>query len=233
MAYQLGIIGGIGSEASSFLYEKILKSTAVEKDQDHIDMIILNHASIADRTSYILNNEKENPLPSFLSDIELLNSLHVELIVIPCNTSHYFYEKFSNASTAPIYHMIEQTIQHLKGENVKKVGILATDGTIQSQLYQQICDKYKIAWEIPNQQNQSLVMELIYDYIKIGKDIDKTIFDQILKEMKEKQVDRMILACTELSVLKEKENLSSFFCDPLDIATDFILNTFHKNKTQK
>lgn len=230
MAYQLGIIGGIGSEASSYLYEKILKQTAVKNDQDHIDMIILNHASIADRTSFILDNKKDNPLPAFLSDIELLNSLHVELIVIPCNTSHYFYDDFSKVSKAPIYHMIEQAILHLKHEDIHKVGILATDGTIQSQLYQQICDKYNVAWEIPNPQNQSSVMELIYNYIKIGKDINKTIFDEILKEMKEKKVDRIILACTELSMLKEKEDLSSFFCDPLDIATDFVLSTFHKNK---
>ena len=56
MHYQLGILGGVGSDASAYLYEKILKHTAVDKDQDHLDMVILNHASIPDRTSYIFRS---------------------------------------------------------------------------------------------------------------------------------------------------------------------------------
>lgn len=228
MSYQLGIIGGVGSEASAYLYDKILKRTKVTKDQDHLNMIVLNHASIADRTAYILDHNKSNPLPSFLDDIHLLNNLHVELILIPCNTSHYFYDAFTKESEAPIYHLIDQTILSLKQENVTSVGILATDGTIQSQLYQKACEKQGIQWCIPNKENQQNVMDIIYHNLKAGTIVDRTKFANIDKEMRDQKVERVILACTELSMLKEREQLSSYYVDPLDIATNYVLRKFKK-----
>lgn len=103
MDYQLGIIGGVGSEASVYFYEKLIKQTKVSGDQDHLNILLLNHAAIPDRTAYILDHSKQNPLPAFLSDLELLNQVQVKMIVIPCNTSFYFYEEFQKHSQVPIY----------------------------------------------------------------------------------------------------------------------------------
>lgn len=230
MKYQLGIIGGVGSEASAYLYEKILHATQASTDQDHLNMVILNHAEIADRTSFILDNKKDNPLPYFLEDIALLNQIGVQLILIPCNTSHYFYNEFQKASQTPIYHLIDRTIEHIQKSGIKKVGILATDGTIQSALYQNSCEKRHIDWCIPSEENQRNVMSLIYEDIKAGKAIHKNKLASIVKEMEEQQVEQMILACTELSILKEREHLDERFIDPLDIAIDYILKMFHKQK---
>ncbi len=90
MHYQLGILGGVDLMPAHIYTKKILKHTAVDKDQDHLDMVILNHASIPDRTSYILDHSNPSPLPHIISDIEIFNKLQVEMIVIPCNTSYYF-----------------------------------------------------------------------------------------------------------------------------------------------
>ena len=230
MTYQLGIIGGVGSSASSYFYEKLLNNTKVNKDQDHLDMIILNHASIPDRTSYIVDHSKENPLPAILEDIKILNNLNVELIMIPCNTSHYFYDEFQAASKAKVYHMIKETVKHLASQGIKKVGIWATDGTIQSELYQKACIEFNIEYVIPCSENQKIVMSLIYDYVKAGKKGDYGLFKKIQREMNKKEVQSIILACTELSVLKQQLQLSSYFCDPLDIACDYILDYFQKEK---
>lgn len=230
MTYQLGIIGGVGSSASSYFYEKLLNRTKVNKDQDHLDMIILNHASIPDRTSYIIDHSKESPLDAILEDIKILNDLNVELIMIPCNTSHYFYNEFQDASKAKVYHMIKETVKHLSSQGITKVGIWATDGTIQSELYQKACNEFNVEYEIPCPENQKIVMSLIYDYVKAGKKGDYGLFKKIQREMNKKEVQSIILACTELSVLKQQLQLSSYFCDPLDIACDYILDYFHKEK---
>ena len=230
MNYQLGIIGGVGSEASAYLYEKILRATKAPTDQDHLNMVILNHAEIADRTSYILDHTNDNPLPYFMEDLHLLNQIGVKLILIPCNTSHFFYDEFQKVSHAPIYHLIDHTTERLKKEGIKRVGILATDGTIKSQLYQKSCESQQLEWVIPNQENQQHVMSLIYDDIKAGKPIHKDKLISIIKEMEEQQVERMILACTELSILKEREQFDERFVDPLEIAIDYTLEMFHKQK---
>lgn len=73
-------------------------------------------------------------------------------------------------------------------------------------------------------------MSLIYDDIKAGKPIHKDKLISIIKEMEEQQVERMILACTELSILKEREQLDERFVDPLEIAIDYTLEMFHKKK---
>ena len=233
MNYQLGIIGGVGSEASAYLYNRILKSTQAPIDQEHLNMVILNHAEIADRTSYILDHTKDNPLPYFLEDITLLNQIGVKLILIPCNTSHYFYDEFQRVSEVPIYHLIHQTTIRLKKEGVKKVAILATDGTIQSGLYQQSCDAQGLEWVIPSSENQKNVMSLIYDDIKAGKPIHHDKLNAIVKEMDGQNVERLILGCTELSILKEKENLDERFIDPLEVAIDYVLDYFGKTKFAK
>ena len=229
MHYQLGILGGVGSDASAYLYEKILKHTAVDKDQDHLDMVILNHASIPDRTSYILDHSNPSPLPHIISDIEIFNKLQVEMIVIPCNTSYYFYDEYSKYSNVPIYHLIDETIKNIKSKNIQKVGILATDGTIQSGLYQNSCEKFHIKWEIPCISNQKKVMDMIYTYLKKGDPVPKELFESVLYEMKEKKVECIILACTELYLLKEMWKLSDFFIYPLDICTNNIIKHFNKN----
>jgi aspartate racemase len=68
----LGIIGGVGPEATAYFYKKIIKMTKVDKDQDHIDMVILNHATIPSRHDYIMNKSNDNPLPFITEDIKLL-----------------------------------------------------------------------------------------------------------------------------------------------------------------
>ena len=201
----------------------------IEDIEDHLDMVILNHASIPDRTSYILDHSNPSPLPHIISDIEIFNKLQVEMIVIPCNTSYYFYDEYSKYSNVPIYHLIDETIKNIKSKNIQKVGILATDGTIQSGLYQNSCEKFHIKWEIPSVKQSEKSHGYDLYIFKKGNPVPKELFESVLYEMKEKKVECIILACTELSLLKEMWKLSDFFIDPLDICTNNIIKHFNKN----
>ena len=96
MKYDLGIVGGLGPLASSYLYEMITQKTNAKKDQDHLNIVLLSHPAIPDRTKYILNESKENPFPYLLNDCKILENLGVKIISIPCNTSCYFHEKLQN-----------------------------------------------------------------------------------------------------------------------------------------
>lgn len=219
----LGIIGGVGPLASSYLYQMITEKTKASKDQEHLDIVLLSHASMPDRTAYILDHSKENPYPLLLEDCKMLESMGAKMISIPCNTSCYFHEKLQSEINIPINNIIKNTVSYIKECGYKRVAILATTGTIKSELYQNELKSCGVNFILPNQDK---VMEVIYDYVKKGLDVPLSMITNIVDEL---DVDVFILGCTELSVLKGKLNLDDRFIDPLEIEAYNILKFFNKN----
>ena len=224
MNYELGIIGGLGPLASSYFYKIITEKTKANKDQDHLNIIILSDAKTPDRTSYILDNTKKSPYPYLLNDCKILEKLGCKMISIPCNTSTYFHEKLQKQINIPISNMIENTANHIKEKGYHKTAILATEGTIKSNLYQQALENNKIKYTLPNEEK---VMSIIYDYVKKGKKVPKNLWEETIKNL---DCDCYILGCTELSILKETFNLNEKFIDPLEIEAEKILKFFNKER---
>ena len=150
----LGIIGGVGPLASAYFYELLTRMTEAQKDQDHINIVIFSHATIPDRTAYLIKESKENPYPYLKEDVKKLSDLGASLLFIPCNTSYYFHKDLQKETKTPILNMIEDTVDELKKQNKKKVMILATTGTIKTKLYQNMCDKKGLNYIIPNEEIQ-------------------------------------------------------------------------------
>ncbi len=226
MKNSLGIIGGVGPLASSYLYEMITTRTKALKDQDHIDIILFSHASIPDRTAYILGESADSPYPYLLKDCQTLEKLGASMIVIPCNTSCYFHEELQKNVGIPVNNMVKDTVNYISNQGLKKVAIMATTGTIKSNLYQKELKKNNIEYVLPNQDK---VMSLIYDYVKAGKKVPKNVWDDVINNL---EVDGIILGCTELSVLKKQFNLDSKFIDPLEVETMLILKYFGKERKE-
>lgn len=222
MKYDLGIVGGLGPLASSYLYEMITKKTKATKDQEHLNIAILSYAKTPDRTAYILNESSDSPFPYLLDNCKILEKLGVKMISIPCNTSCYFHEKLQNEINIPINNLIKNTVRYIKEKGYKKVAILATTGTVKSKLYQDELLKENIEFCLPNQDK---VMEIIYNYVKSGKEVPNNVINELIKDI---DAECYILGCTELSILKGKLKLDSKFIDPLEIETENILKFFNK-----
>ena len=92
----LGVLGGVGPLATIYFADLVVKMTDAKTDQEHISMVILNHGAIPDRTDYILDHSKPNPLPVMIADAKKLQAAGCDYIVIPCNTAHYFYVFLEN-----------------------------------------------------------------------------------------------------------------------------------------
>lgn len=200
----LGILGGLGPLATVYFMDMIVKMTEAKKDQDHISMIVLNHAAIPDRTDFILDASKPNPLPMMIEDAKKLQSAGADYVVMPCNTAHFFYEQIQNNITVPMLNIIEETVVYAKDRmGVKKLGILATKGTISAGSYQRMCEKYGIEWAVPSLQDEQSLMNIIYNQVKAGKEINITEFLKITGNMKADGCDAVALGCTELSVINK------------------------------
>lgn len=215
----LGVIGGMGPEATAYYYSEVVKHTQATRDQEHIDTIILSHASIPDRTYSIITGDDQLEVSMLQKDAKTLEQLGVSNIAVPCNTSHYFYDRVQEVVQIPIIHMIRECVNHAihSHKQVKRIGILGTNGTIQSGIYHRECDKVGIEAVAPSTERQQDIMSLIYDDIKYGLPPDVVKFTRAYDEMIRMHCDVVILACTELSVFKRDHNLSQSVIDAMDV----------------
>lgn len=212
----LGVIGGMGTAATIDFYTRIMNHTVAHKDQEHIDMVIINHASIIDRTYAIKNNKLDELLKQMHENLKILENAKVTSIAIPCNTSHSIIDKIQQLTSIPIINMIEETAKGLKEvvNKGEKVGIMATDGMIMLKIYQQACKKYDIEYFVPDDNIQKQIMDIIYDDVKAKGIFDNEKFKKVLNYFLQNGCKYVILGCTELSGFKKDFDKNTI--DPMD-----------------
>ncbi len=216
----LGIIGGVGPLATMLLGETIVRRTKAFSDQEHMHFIIDNDTRIPDRTAFILDQTQASPLPFMAEDAKKLVNAGAERIVIPCNTAHYFYDELQKETKVPILHMIRETAKKAKQLQAKRVGILATTGTLSSNLYQEALVQEGLEPVVPDEKLQKRLMSIIYDHVKAGKMISKSVWQPIEDEMKKAECDYIILGCTELSVVNRSLALDNRYIDALVVLAE-------------
>ncbi len=213
----LGVIGGLGPIATAHFMELIIRMTEADTDQEHLDMIIYNHPSIPDRTGYILDPSRPSPLPEMVRIGNALSQQGADLIAIPCMTAHYFHRELSGQISAPIVHAIHETAVHLKMHGIERVGIMATDGTIQSGLFQRELKRHGIMPIVPGSSAQECVMHIIYDNIKANRPADMEAFDFVSRELWRGGAQAIILGCTELSLVKRDYPIGGGYLDAMEV----------------
>jgi aspartate racemase len=217
MTKKLGVIGGLGPVATAYFYELVSRMTDAYLDQEHIEINIISRPSIPDRTDYILGRSTDSPLPHLIEAGKFLDLAGAQYIAIPCITAHYFHEELSNSIKAPIIHIICETVKYLKDHKVTQAGIMATEGTIESKLFQDELLKLGINPIIPSKHCQSLVTSLIYKNVKAGQPVNMEQFNEVTDELVNNGADTIILGCTELSMIKRDENIGPGFIDALEV----------------
>ncbi|WP_102693938.1 cysteate racemase [Rummeliibacillus pycnus] len=216
----LGIIGGVGPLATMLLGETIVRRTKAFSDQEHIHFIIDNDTRIPDRTAYILDHSNPNPLPVMVEDANKLANAGADIICIPCNTAHKFYDDLQAGSPVPVLHMIRETAKKAHLLNAKRVGVLGTIGTLTSNMYQDALIDEGIEPVVPDEAMQHDLMTVIYDYVKAGKKISKEQWQPIETAMKNAGCDHIILGCTELSVVNRELALDDTYIDALIVLAE-------------
>lgn len=149
----IGILGGMGPLATADLFRRIVERTPARRDQDHPRIIIYNNPKIPDRTAFILGNGPD-PRPELIASAKKLESWGADFIIMPCNTAHFFAETIQRAINIPLVSMIEETAKKIESMGLRKVGLLATDGTIKGMVYHRALLKRGIHIAVPNKKDQ-------------------------------------------------------------------------------
>lgn len=197
----LGILGGMGPEATANLYQEIVRLTPAEKDQDHIPTLIFSFPQIPDRTAAIRDQDR-SIIPYLVEGTTRLEKAGASFIVIPCNTVHYFYDDMRRAVKIPVLHMIRETVDEVARRHPKarRIGLLATSGTISTGLYEREFRARGMSLVYPDAAIQKDgVMKAVYG-IKAG--VDKRTCEDLLftagKDVEKKGAEVIVLGCTEI-----------------------------------
>ncbi|MCL2052301.1 MAG: amino acid racemase [Lachnospiraceae bacterium] len=210
----LGIIGGLGPMATAHFLALITKMSNAAKDQDHIEILLHSRPQIPDRSAFIAGKSDLSPEMDLVNIGKKLAQDGAEILAIPCFTAHYFMEAIRKAAGIPVIDAIDETVSYLKELGIKSAGILATDGTIQKQLYQDKLNKAGIDALIPAAKEQKQVADLIYG-IKSGHSVNVDNFAEISQLLFNEGAEIILLGCSELSTLKRGPSFPVGYLDVL------------------
>ena len=211
-----------------YFCEMLTAHTYANKDSDHLNLLLSSRADTPDRSSFILGLSDDDPTPRMRSEAKRLEAAGAELLVIPCNTAHYFYSKVAEAVDIPILNIIEETAKLCSLEGIKTVGVLATEGTAKSGAYKDIFSKYEIDIIPLSEEEQNFITETIFDRIKSGLDPNVDRFTRLCDALQKKGCERVILGCTELSLIKKRYALPNFVIDSLEVLCIAALSACQK-----
>ena len=215
----IGILGGMGPEATLDLFYKIIKLSPAEKDQDHFRIIIDNNPKIPDRTDAILGTGKD-PLPKLIITAQNLEKAGADFIIMPCNTAHYFISGIQRNVNIPILNMIKESANYVKNifPSFRKVGLFASKGTYKAKLYNSFFNAKNIEILTPTPPKQDKIMDLIY-MVKSGI-LSEEMKSQIIKiseEQIKKGAQAIIAGCTEIPLILKDKDIKVPIIDPTNI----------------
>lgn len=215
----IGIMGGMGPEATVDLFQDIIAETDAESDQDHHRILIYNNPKVPDRTTAILQGG-EDPLPELIKTAQLLENAGANFLVIPCNTAHYFITDLRQEVEIEIVSMITEVAKKIEADpELKKVGIMGTKGVIETGIYADELKEFGVDVVEPTEEQKDKLMEVIYA-IKSSVETKKmqTDLTEIALSLIKRGADAVILGCTELPLLFDRDN----FAYPLFVPQEIL-----------
>lgn len=213
----LGVLGGLGPMATAYYLELMIKMTDAATDQEHLQSIVMNFPAVPDRTAYILGRSPENPLGPMIALGQQLKAMGAHVIATPCITAHYFHQDLQEGIGLPVIHGIACIAQLLASEGITRVGLMATDGTVESGIFQRQLESRGMETVLPDREGQAAVMRLIYDQVKAGLPPDLELFASVRQQLRQKGAQVIVLGCTELSLLKKETALGDGILDALEV----------------
>lgn len=194
----LGVLGGMGPQATADFLSKLVEHTEAETDQDHLPVVAWSVPQIPDRTAAILYGG-ESPLGPMQHGLRVLGSLGAQAIAIPCNTAHYWYDELAAQSGVPILHIVDAAADWIAAARpeARRLGLLGTEGTLRSGVYQ---NRLPASFEVivPGEASMSLVSRGIAE-VKAGRiGTARPLFEEAAGALRRQGAEAILLACTEI-----------------------------------
>ena len=213
MKKTLGVIGGMGPMATACFMEQVIRMTRAQRDQDHLDMMIRCCPSVPDRTAYLLTKTGPSPVPALRRAGQALIRAGAEILAVPCVTAHCFLRELE----LPVLDGVAASARILREQGIRRVGLLATDGTRQCGYFEETLKARGITAVFPEAEDQAALMDIIYRQLKRGCPVSADRFRAIAGRLRSRGAEALILGCTELSLLRRDCPLGPGTLDVLEV----------------
>lgn len=198
----LGIIGGMGPMATADFYMKLVLMTDAKHEFEHIHTIIDSNPGIPDRSAFIKTGV-DDPTDVLVASLKKLEHLGADVIAMPCNTAHFFYDILSANTGLYFINMIDETIKHalsICGTN-DRIGLLATSGTYDSKIYETSAIRSGFKLIVPPDSIRLQLMQLIYALKNGETELIESLKQEVYAYLNNQNLDAWILGCTELPII--------------------------------
>ena len=218
----IGILGGMGPEATLDCYAKIIQNTPAKTDQEHLRVIIDSNPKVPDRTAAIIG-DGPSPVPILVAGCRTLQSAGADFIIIPCVSAHFFLEEVRHQIQVPILSIFDAVSDTISSQHadIHTVGLLGTTGTISGGLFQKRLASANIKTLVPDDTHQTKIMAAIYDIKNSRPKRSRKQITSDLAAVAESLVSKgaqgIVAGCTEIPLALKRQHLSVPYFDALTI----------------
>jgi aspartate racemase len=224
---RLGILGGMGPAASAEYVTRLIAQTSASCDQEHIPFVLWNNPQIPDRSTSIRNGD-DKPLPFLLEGIQILRASGCSVIVIPCNSAHFWYDELIKLQV-PIIHIVDSVALALCDNEVTgTIGIMGTQGTIQSGLYQDRLTEWNCI--VPTRAEMDNIVQPAIELIKGGKlELAHPMLMSVADSLINRGATAVVLGCTEIPLAIRANNQNGIpLINSIDSLVKAVLKEFDR-----
>lgn len=205
---KIGIIGGLGPEATIDYYKEIINAFKTEGGDLNYPEIIIYSVNMSEFIG-LMRLKKYELATIYLSErIESLNRAGAEFAVLSANTPHQLFDQLREKSTIPLISIVEATCVKAKVKGLKRPGLFGTEFTMNASFFHDVFKKEGIEVILPDKEDKELINYKLFSEIELGIFTDDTrelLIGIIEKMVKEQHIDSLILGCTEFPLILEKE----------------------------
>ena len=221
----IGILGGMGPEATILLQQRLLASVPAKDDADHLPLLVHMNPQVPSRLDWILDKTGRDPAPVLANMATCLQQAGAGMLAMPCNTAHYFAEAIESSVDIPFLNMVKLASTHALGLAGQggRVGILASPATKSVAVFDRELEALGLSSLYPQDQDNLLSAIRAIKAGKLG-DLEKQALQAGARECQKAGAQCIIVACTEFSLIAESAAVGIPVIDSLDVLVSSIVS---------
>src|SRR3974390_1897705 len=216
----VGIIGGMGTEATVDLMGRGVAKTPAQDDADHIHLIVESNPKIPSRIAHLIDGTGVDPTPELIRIAANLQRAGADALAMPCNTAHAYADSIRSAVSIPLLDMVSLTVEHVRAGGAARIGILASTAVHSTELFSKGLSAHGIEVILPARQDD--VMALIKRVKRGDTGLQAQVAHGRIALDLAVQADLLLIACSELSVIAAGVTVP--FVDSMEILAQAIVD---------